>query len=784
MTEPLSVIIDDDTETIHVDPVTGTVITDQPDGSKVVQLDARRPKKDDDDDEGDKWFANLADEIGEAELGRIANDLYEQVSADDASRSQKLDDIARGIDLCGLKLEDPKSSPGDSSSGVEGMSTVTNPLLLENLLKGWANAQAELLPANGPVKIRDDGDESVAEDDLADRFEKDMNHWFTTTAREYYPDTSRMLLWDTYFGGAGIKKIYRCPMRRRPVSESVAIKDFIVSDATKDLRACSRITHQIEMRPSVMKRMIFIEAYRDIGLTQPSGNVTAVDQTIGAVQGVTPQKARPEDQPYTIWETQCELDLDDCIPAKSQFKGEGIPLPYCVTMDKDSRQILAIRRDWDEPAEDVIGTKNEDASRKAMYVKYPYVPGPGFYGTGLLNILGNCSSAMTAAWREALDAGMYASFPGGLIAKNGTRQNSSLFRVAPGQFDAVETGGMDIRQVVMGMPYRDVTPGLIQMMEKITDQSNRVGGVADLPAGEGVQNVPVGTMLAAIEQATKIMAAAHKGMHTAQAEELGLIVELFRNNPEDFWRSNKIAPRDYWNEERFAQAVSNVNLVPVSDPNVPSHIHRIAKALGLVQLSAMPQFAPRMDMDEVLKRVLIAMKEDPKGIIVAPPPMPQGSDIGEQAKMLTAQAKIREAGTKAQKTQLDAADQAANAQLKRDEIAGKQRVAETDLQKELVIHAYDRERAMAKQQADDRAQMHKETMEQHQADSDMRDAARQREHDMNLAAADQAKAMREESAARQQEHHDRTVDVAQYNLDRHKVMNPPKPAAAKPKAKK
>lgn len=774
--DDLSIIIDDDAENIRIDPLTGTVETDQPDGSVIVNLDAKKKKTEDDDSEEDKWFANLADEMDESELGILANDLYEQIAADDRSRQQKLDDISRGIDLCGLKLEDPKSSPGDASSGVDGMSTVTNPLLLENLLKGWANAQAELLPANGPVKIRDDGDESVQEDDLAERFEKDMNHWFTTTAAEYYSDTSYMLLWGTYFGGCGIKKIYRCPMRRRPVSESVNIKDFIVSDATKDLRACSRITHQIEMRPSVMKRMMFIKAYRDVGLTQPAPTSNVVDETIGGVQGTNPQKSRPEDQPYTVWETQCELDLDQFIPDKSKFKGEGIPLPYCISMDKDSRQILAIRRDWSED--------DEDCTRKRMYVKYPYIPGPGFYGTGMLNVLGNCSSAMTAAWREALDAGMYASFPGGLVDKMGSRQNSSVFRPAPGQFLPIETGGRDIRQVVMGMPYRDVTPGLMALMDKILDQANRVGGVADLPAGEGVQNVPVGTMLAAIEQATKIMAAAHKGMHTAQSEELELIVELFRSNPEDFWRSNKIAPKDYWSHERFTQAVSNVNLVPVSDPNVPSHIHRIAKALGLVQLIAMPVFAARMDADEVLKRVLLAMKEDWRGIMVPPAPPMMGDNLGDQAKMLTAKAKIQEAGTKAQKTQIEATGQAAEAQLKRDEISGKERLAEMELQKELVIHAFDGQRVAAKQAADERSQMHKETMEQHRADNDMRDAARQREHDMRLAAADQAKSMREESASREQEQHDRTVDVAQYNLDRHKVMHPPKPAGAKPKAKK
>ncbi len=772
--DDLSVIIDDDTETIRIDPVTGTVETDQPDGSVVVNLDAKKSK---DGDEENEWFRNLADDVGASQLGTLANDLYEQISADDASRSQKLADIDRGLGLLGLKLEEPHSSP-DSSSGVEGMSTVTNPLLLEAVLMGWANAQAELLPADGPVKIKDDGDETPAEDDLAERFQKDMNHWFTTTNREYYPDTSHMLLWGTYFGGAGFKKVYRCPMKRRPTSLAVEAKDLIVSDASKDFSSCARITHQISMRPSVMKRMMFIGAYRDVGLTQPAPVTTVVDQAVAQIQGVNAEKTRPEDQPYTIWETQCELDLDEFIPAEGQpgskFKGEGIPLPYCVSMDKDSRQILAIRRDWDED--------DDDATRKRMYVKYPYVPGPGFYGTGLLNILGNCSAAMTAAWREALDAGMFASFPGGLIAKNGSRQLSSIFRVGTGEFKAVETGGLPIQQAVMAMPYRDVTPGLMSLMDKITEQSKRVGGAADVQAGEGVQNVPVGTMLAAIEQATKLMCAAHKGMHTAISEELELIVELFRANPEDFWRNNKIAPKNYWSKERFEQALADVNLVPVSDPNIPSHIHRIAKALALDGIYSKSQYAARMDGGEVLKRLLIAIREDPRGLMVDPPPQQMGSNIGEEAKMVAAQAKMKDVDVKAQKAQVDGAGAAADNALKREELASKERLSENDLRKEMIIHAYDAERTQRKEASEDRAQQHTEVMAARTQDHQERMDQRKQAHEEGATVADLVKGQQELAHQREQAGHDRTMDVAGHNLAVHEVMHPPKPA--KPKAKK
>lgn len=730
MADPLRIVLEDDDNTVRVDSVTGTVETDQPDGGVVVNLDARKPKAE--DGGGDKWFDNLVDDIDRMRLGQIANELYEAISADDASRQEYLNIRAMGLKMLGTKLQEPRGSVADNSAAVDGMSTVTNPLLLEACLKGWANAQAELLPSAGPVKVKDDGEETLAEDDLADSLERDLNHWFTTTASEYYPDTSHMLLWGTYFGGSGIKKVYRCPMRRRPTSESVDVKNLIVSDTTKDFRSCGRITHEIPMRPSVMKRMILIGAYRDIALTQPTPQTNSVDDAIAGIQGTSPTKTRPEDQPYTTWECQCELDLDQFVPEGSAFKGEGIPLPYLVTMDKDSRDILAIRRDWNED--------DDDCERKRMYVKYPYVPGPGFYGTGLLNILGNASAAMTSAWREALDAGQFASFPGGVIDKLGGRQNSSDLRVGPAQFVPIECGGRDIRSVMMGMPYHDVTPGLLGMMDRVTQQAKEVGGVADIPSSEGIQNVPVGTMLAQIEQATKVMAAAHKGMHAAQALEIQMIVDLFRENPEDFWRSNKVCPKDYWTEEKFLQALNDCDLVPASDPNIPSHIHRIAKALAIVQLFNVPAFAGIMSAKEGLLRCLRAIREDSTGLVVDPPVQAPAPD----PNMIAAEAKNTQAQTGAFKAQADAQNAAAELDIKRQQVAGEQQIAQTDLAKELVIHQ------------DDAAQ-----------------AAKSAANDHALAAADHGLATQQHGLAVQKAHHDATMDVAQHGLAVQQAINPP-----------
>jgi hypothetical protein len=752
----LHVVIDDgDDQTILVDSETGTITEQKPDGGVIVRLDAHRQ-----DTKEDKWFANLVDKIDGIKLSVIQNDLIDGIKADDASRQGWLQNGARGMDILGLKIESPGS---DVSSSGEGpvMSKVRNPLLLEACLKGWANAEAELLPASGPVKVKSDGRETNQEDDDGDRLERAVNRYLTEKAVEYYPETSHMLLWGVYFRGSGFKKIYRCPMRRRPVSEKVDGKDLIVSDTSTDLRSCGRITHQIEMRPSVFKRMVLLGAYRKTGAPPPNPEPDAIDSKIAGIQGTNPTPDRPEDKPYTIWEAQCEIDLDDFIPAGSKFKGEGIPLPYLVTIDKDNEEILSIRRDWDEG--------DEHCNRQRMYVRYPYIPGPGFYGTGMLNLLGNASAAMTAAWREALDAGMFANFPGGMIAKLAGRQINTDFMVGPGEWKPIETGNLPIGQIILPNPYRDVTPGLLGLIDKITEQSKALGQGAEIPAAEGIANVPVGTMLAQIEQATKVMAAAHKGMHTAQSEEIGMLVDLFRRHPEDLLTAaGDELPG--WDATRLLAALQNVKLVPVSDPNVPSHIHRVAKALGLVQLLQIPDFKPLLDPKEALLRILAAMREAPEGLIRDAPPQ-QGPAPADAAKLIEAQ-------SKAKKVDSDIANDSTENQLKQQELAAQVQTHQDDLIKEQVIHQADAQKAqadVAKAEADTQQKHH----EMAQAEIDSR-----RKTGVELVKA---------GLGAHQAHQQHQLDVAGHILDAksqadqsalqtHQALNPPQPA--KPKAKK
>ena len=586
------------------------IVTELPDGSVAVDLS---PKV----DEGEtKHYDNLAMRMDQSELGRIGEQLIDAIEADDQSRAEWLQTRARGLELLGLKLEEPKGDVGSTSAPVEGMSVVRHPLLLESVLMAWANARAELLPADGPVKVKDVGQRSPQSDELADCLEKDFNFYLTKKAKEYYPDTDRMLLM-TVFGGSGFKKVYMDPMRRRPVSESIDAQDLIVNNAATDLANAGRITQRIKMRPAIMKRMKFLGVYRDVELTPPTPQNTVVDLKEANIEGIDIQSTRQEDREHTIYECYCELDLDRFAPR--HLRNKGLLLPYRVTIDKDSREILELRRNWDED--------NEDCDPRTTFVHYPYIRGFGLYGWGLLHLLGNSASALTAAWREALDTGMFANFPGFLVAKLAARQQTNEMRVAAGSGVVVDTQGMPINQAVMPLPYKDITPGLLGMMDKVTQAAQRVGGAAEIKVGEGKQDAPVGTTIALIEQATKVESAVHKNMHQAQSEEFELLLDLFREEPEAFWRGNK-RPATDWDKERFLAAVETYGIVPVADPNTPSHLHRLMKATAVKQLQAASPalYDPKADDLQVLK---IMGWENPESLF-APPTMPaaQPPEIG------------------------------------------------------------------------------------------------------------------------------------------------------------
>jgi hypothetical protein len=442
------------------------------------------------------------------------------------------------------------------------------------------------------------------------------------------------------------------------VSESVDADDLIVNQSAIDLANAQRVTHRTMMRPSTVKRLQILGVYSDVELGDPiTPTPDALQEEEKAQQGLTADSMRrPEYREREIYEICCELDIKG-FEHKVGGKETGLQIPYVVTIDKSSRKALAVTRNFE--------MDDKLATAKKRYVKWPFVPGIGFYSIGLVHILGNTTNAMTAAWRLMLDNGMIANFPGFLFADSSNRQNTNIFRVPPGGGAPIKTGGLPIKDAIMQLPYS--TQGmaaLMQLVDGMSETGRRIGGTAEVQVGEGRADVPVGTVMAMIDQAIKVMNAVHKRMHSAQAEELEMIRQLLKDHPESFI-AHKCKSKMQWNMQNFVAALNSCALVPQADPNTSSSGQRMMKVMGLKQLQAASQSL--YDPIKVDTAALAAMGwPNPEEFFVppearaAPPPQLQqmhaemaneaqdskSKAMDAQAKLITAQAAGTEAGAK------------------------------------------------------------------------------------------------------------------------------------------
>lgn len=652
------------------------LVVDLPDGAVTVNfggLGIAPP------DEASDHDANLSHHVNAGALGGLADDLMRLITDDLQRQEQRLADIVKGIDLLGVKLEEPKTEPNE-----EGISVVRHPLLLEAILRFQANARGELLPADGPVKVANEGDNTVQMDEQAKQLEDDFNHYLTSGAPEYYPDTDRMFF-SLGHGGEAYKKVYFHPLKRRPVSETIDRKDIILSDGAVSLESCARVTHRTRMRPSVVKQMQLVGAWRDVALTSGvySPDLNRVDRKLDEIAGIQPnmQISGLDDVDREIYECYCELDLQG-FEHKEDGEPTGLPLPYRVTFDKDSRQILEIRRWWEEGDETYV--------RKEVFVEYVFVPAFPGVNLGLLHILGNASRALTAAWRIALDNGMLANFPGGIMARSTGKQQTTNIRVGPGQVAPMDVDGTPLNQAFMPLPYRDVTGGFMQIIQNVEQTANRLGMMAEVAVGEGRQDAPVGTTIALIEQATKVINAVHKRMHTAQCKEFALLKELFRRDPEALWRSNK-NPNFQGDVTRLQEALENKDIIPKADPNTSSQTMRIQKAIAIYTLAQ--QNPTAFDQKAVYERIMSMIGiEDAAGLFAKPPEGPQqpmvdpARQLDAQAKLMAAQAKMAETQIKAKTVEADAQVKMAEIQTRNMDALTKRQIAKTDA----INHAQDR----------------------------------------------------------------------------------------------
>jgi hypothetical protein len=646
----------------------------------------------------DNFDRNLAEGMDQGALDAIAMWLLDGIEADRESRRDWEDTANVAAKYLGVKLEDPTTSVSADGTVCKAIATC----MLETAMKLWSTGRAELLPVGGPVKVRNDqpaidqhdpsgiaakppapAQQGVAAapptppqptiDELGESLESDMNHYLTVRDKEYYPDFSKMLM-NRALVGMAFRKVYRCPLKRRPVSVWVRAQDLIVSNDCSHLQGAGRITEVIRVRRSTMRRLQVAGAYLDIPLVQPTGEVTPTELAIADQEGIAPVPQLPADYEHLVYECRSEIGSDMFPHVESDLvrldrdetgKRPGYPLPYRVTMDKDSRMVLEIRRNWKKG--------DPDHNPKRSYVKYGLIPGLGFYDWGLIHIVGNPTQAATMIQRAAVDSTLFANFPGGIFMKGpASRQSNTVVRPNPGEFVGVDGAGAgSIKDVFMPMPYKDVSGTALQLEQKLEGDVRRLGGIIEIPVGEGrIGNTPVGTIMSYIEAVSQVPGAVHKDDHIAQQEEYEMLRELFAEEPDTLISGNRSPARQQWTAEELLQP----DLVPAADPNTPSQVHRLMKGQGMIALGGMPQFqgiANNRAIFQFVMRLLAGGDAEeftlPEQAPQPAPPPPQviAAQIRSQAQETSDQAKVQVATTAAQAKEVQAQSEAEQRDLDR-----------------------------------------------------------------------------------------------------------------------
>lgn len=634
-------------------PAGSTILEINEDGGVTLkQVEAERPQSQGFDE-------NLAErpELAGA-LADIGYDIVDGVETDIQSRQSFIDNYTKGLDLLGLVIENQERTKGQKRKTSSSRDTT----ILESVVKAQSQARGELLPAGGPAKVVTVAEAGEGEDQRAADFESDFNMALTKGMPEYVPDFDRGLF-NFFFGGNMFRYGYIDPLRGRPVVETVGVEDLIVSEEATSLQTATRWTMRVpKMAPGEARRRMRYGLWRECELGMPMPETNAAQQKKDNIAGTTAGAMRPQDQPYTIYQTVTDLDLAQ-YGLDEKGAPKGLPLPYRVTVEKTSRQVLRIERFWKD------GDKRFNRKRRCIH--YGMVPGFGFLAYGFLHLQGNQVMTLTAIIRLLVDAMMFGSFPGGVIAK-GVRTETNEIDPGPGEFAPIGVpGGIeDIRKAIMALPYKDLSPVSIQLYELIQQATARVGAAAMMEIGEGRANVPVGTIMAMLEEKSVVMQAVHKRLHEAMGQELSMLRELYAERPETLAEVLDNPRRQWAAAEEFA----DLDLVPASDPNMPSQVHRVMMATALATLAGMPVFTPRLPIGDVLDHIL-RMIGFPYIQSVEPAPQGDPSAAAAQAQVtkatIDAQAKEREnqrkaaneaveAQRKAKQSALDLADNAAD----------------------------------------------------------------------------------------------------------------------------
>ena len=524
--------------------------------------------------------ANLAEHMSEKDLQNIASDLLEDFENDQSSRKEWVDTYVDGLKLLGMKYED-RTEPWPGACGV------FYPLLSEAAVRFQAESIMETFPASGPVKTQIVGKATKEKEDAAERVKDDMNWRLTEQMPEYRPEHEKML-WSLALAGSAFKKVYYDPGLARQVSMFVPAEDIVVPYGASDLRSAERITQIMRKTKNDVKKLQHAGMWRDIDLGEPSSVIDDVEKRKAEEQGMS---ATMDDR-YRILEMCVELDLAG-FEDVDENGPTGIALPYIVTMDKGTSRILAIRRNWYE---------GDPLKLKRMhYTHYIYIPGFGFYGFGLIHLVGGFAKSGTSLIRQLVDAGTLSNLPGGLKSR-GLRVKGDDTPIAPGEFRDVDVPSGSIKDNILPLPYKEPSQVLYQLLQTIVEEGRRFAATADMQISDLSANTPVGTTLAVLERTLKVMSAVQARLHYSMRQEFKLLAAIIR----DYLPANYSYEVDAPLGKAAKQAdYDNVDVIPVSDPNATTLAQRITQYQAVLQLAAT---APQIyNIPELHKRMLTVL---------------------------------------------------------------------------------------------------------------------------------------------------------------------------------
>jgi hypothetical protein len=510
--------------------------------------------------------ANLADFIDERDLTSICLDLVSSYRADKESRSDWERSYVKGLDLLGLKNED-RTQPWDGACGV------FHPLLTESVIKFQSQSIQEIFPARGPVKTAIVGRIDEKKTKQAERVQNYLNYLLTEKMTEYRSETEKMLF-SLPLAGSAFRKVYFDPSLGRPCSMFVPAEDFVVSYGASDLTTCERATHVMKKSSNDIRKLQVSGFYRDVELPAASPNTDEIERKYNELTGDS--ASYDYDSRHSILEMHVNLDLPG-FEDEEDGEPTGINLPYVVAIDQSSRTILSIRRNWYE--DDPLKNKREH------FVHYQYMPGLGFYGFGLIHMIGGLAKSATSLLRQLVDAGTLSNLPGGLKSR-GLRIKGDDTPIMPGEFRDVDVPGGAIRDNIAFLPYKEPSNVLYQLMGDIVEEGRRFASAADVKASDMNGEAPVGTTLAILERSMKVMSAVQARLHASMRVELRLLTGIVRDH----------GPEAYPYEEDGDPIVvedfdNRIDIIPVSDPNAGTMAQRIMQYQAALQLAAQ---APEM----------------------------------------------------------------------------------------------------------------------------------------------------------------------------------------------